>query len=149
MHDLTRSRLPAPSVTTLLALLAAMAAGYFLLSDLMGGTLFSHQYWDSYTLQTWNWLQGRTYIADPEQYEYLELAIYQGRYYVSFPPLPSVFMLPFVVLFGLETPNNVIIACYGLIAAALAYEIMLAADRTPAVSAFGRWCACGAPTPCG
>ncbi len=121
---------------TLLALLAVMGLGYFLLSDLMGGTLFQHQYWDSYSLQAWNWLQGRTYVADPENYTYLELAIYQGRYYVSFPPLPSVFMLPFVVLFGLETPNNVIIACYGLIAAALAYEIMLTAGRSPRVSAF-------------
>ena len=136
MHDLTHSRPAASSVTTLLALLAAMAAGYFLLSDLMGGTLFSHQYWDSYTLQTWNWLQGRTYIAQPENYEYLELAIYQGRYYVSFPPLPSVLLIPSVILHGLDTPNDLIIAGYGLVAAALAYFIMLRAGRTPAVSAF-------------
>ena len=121
---------------TLLALLAVMGLGYFLLSDLMGGTLFQHQYWDSYSLQAWNWLQGRTYVADPENYTYLELAIYQGRYYVSFPPLPSVLMLPFVALYGLETPNNIIIGCYGLIAAALAYEIMLSAGRSPRASAF-------------
>ncbi len=120
----------------LLALLAVMAGGYFLLSDLMGGTLSQHQYWDSYSLQAWNWLQGRMYVADPQNYEYLELAIYNGRYYVSFPPLPSVVLLPLVAIYGLETPNNVLIACYGLIAAALAYEIMLRRDRTPPVAAF-------------
>ena len=124
------------ALTTLAALLAAMAAGYFLLSDLMGGTLFAHENWDSYTLQTWNWLQGRTYIAQPEKYEYLELAIYDGRYYVSFPPLPSVLLIPSVLLHGLNTPNGLIIAGYGLVAAALAYCIMLRAGRTPAVSAF-------------
>ena len=121
---------------TLLALLAVMAAGYFLLSDLMGGTLFQHQHWDSYTLQAWNWLQGRTYVAEPEKYTFLELAIYEGKYYVSFPPLPSVVMLPFVLLFGMGTPNNAIIGCYGLIAAALSYEIRLQAGRSPRTSAF-------------
>ena len=127
---------PCGSRRTLLALLAVMAGGYFLLSDLMGGTLFQHQFWDSYTLQTWNWLHGRMYVAHPEDYEYLELAIYNGRYYVSFPPLPSVVLLPLVALFGMQTPNNLLIACYGLIAAALAYEIMLQKGRTPPVSAF-------------
>ena len=120
----------------LLALLAVMGLGYFLLSDLMGGTLFQHQQWDSYTLQALNWLQGRTYIPDGEKYQWLELAIYGGRYYVSFPPLPSVVMLPFAALFGLGTPNNAIVGFYGLIAAALAYEIMLAAGRSPRTSAF-------------
>ena len=120
----------------LLAMLAVLGMGYFLLSDLMGGTLFQHQQWDSYTLQALNWLQGRTYIPDGEKYQWLELAIYGGRYYVSFPPLPSVVMLPFAALFGLGTPNNAIVGFYGLIAAALAYEIMLAAGRSPRTSAF-------------
>lgn len=73
----------------LLALLAVLGLGYFLLSDLMGGTLFQHQEWDSYTLQAYNWLRGRTYIPDGERYTWLELAVCGGRYYVSFPPLPS------------------------------------------------------------
>ena len=131
----TQKLFPSP-LRTLAALLTVMAAGYFLLSDLMGGTFFQHQYWDSYSLQAWNWLQGRTYIAEPEKYEYLELAIYQGRYYVSFPPLPSVLLVPFVLAYGLETPNNVIIAGYGLAAAALAWAIMYKRGRSPAVSAF-------------
>ncbi len=124
------------SARTFWALMAVMAAGYFLLSDLMGGTLWQHQPWDSYTLQTWNWLHGRTYIAEPEKYEYLELAIYEGRYYVSFPPLPSVALLPFVALWGLDTPNNILIAYYGLLSAALAFAIMRARGRSPRNAAF-------------
>ncbi len=120
----------------LMALLAVMGMGYFLLSDLAGGTLFQHQYWDSYTLQTWNWLQGRMYIAEPEKYEYLELAIYQGRYYVSFPPLPSVLLLPLVAIYGLDTPNNQLIALYGMAAAALAWAVMVKRGRTPHAAAF-------------
>ncbi len=128
---------PIPSrFRTLAALLLVMGAGYFFMSDLMEGTLFQHHYWDSYTLQTWNWFQGRTWIAEPEKYEYLELAIYQGRYYLSFPPLPSVVLVPFVAVFGMDTPSNLIVALYGLVSAALAYLIMLRRGRTPAVSAF-------------
>ncbi len=125
-----------PPLRTLLALLVVMMTGYFLMSDLMGGTLFQHQYWDSYTLQTYNWLHGRTYLPDGAKYTYLELAIYQGRYYVSFPPLPSVFLIPFVALCGLDTPNNMVMAAYGLAAAELAYAIMLRRGRKPTVAAF-------------
>ena len=120
----------------LAALLIVMAAGYVLFSDLTGGTLLAHQGWDSYTLQTYNWLQGRTYLADGEHYSWLELAIYQGKYYVSFPPLPSVVLIPFVLIWQTNTPNNVLIALYGLIAAALAYRIMLVRGRSPRAAAF-------------
>ena len=121
---------------TLAALLVVMGAGYFLMSDLMCGTLFEHHYWDSYTLQTWNWFQGRTWIAEPEKYEYLELAIYNGKYYLSFPPLPSVVLIPFVAAFGMDTPSNLLVALYGLFSAALAYFIMLRRGRTPNAAAF-------------
>ncbi len=130
-----QKRLP-DAQRTLLALLVVMAAGYFLLSDLMRGSFWEHQYWDSYTLQTWNWLHGRTYLEGGEQYQWLELAIYNGRYYVSFPPLPSVVLIPLVLLFGLDTPNNVLMAVYGLISAALAFQIMLCRGRSPLASAF-------------
>ncbi len=136
MKKLTLRGSVSEPLRTLAALLLVMGAGYFFMSDLMGGTLFQHHYWDSYTLQTWNWFQGRTWIAEPEKYEYLELAIYQGKYYLSFPPLPSVVLVPFVAAFGMDTPSNLIVALYGLASAALAYFIMLRRGRTPAVSAF-------------
>ncbi len=113
-----------------------MAGGYVLLSDLMGGTLFAAQARDSYTLQTWNWLQGRMYIENGENYTWLELAIYQDVYYVSFPPVPSVLLIPWVILFGMDVPSNLICGLYGLISAALAYEIMLTRGREEKTAAF-------------
>ena len=121
---------------TLWVLLLVMAVGYFLMHDLMGGTLFAHDARDSYTLQTVNWLQGRMYIENGENYPWLELAIYEGQYYVSFPPIPSVVLLPFVLFWGMDTPNNLLIAVYGLIAAALAYHILLRRNRSSRTAAF-------------
>lgn len=124
------------ALRTLLALLLVMAFGYFLISDLLGGTLFVHQARDSYTLQTMNWLEGRIYVENGESYPWLELAIFEGRYYVSFPPIPSVILIPFVLLFGMDTPNNLLVAIYGLTAATLAYFILLRRGRTPHTAAF-------------
>ena len=123
-------------IRTLLALLIVMAFGYFLMHDLVGGTLFVHDTRDSYTLQAVNWLEGRMHVANGEDYPWLELAVFEGRYYVSFPPLPSVVLLPFALLWGMNTPNNLLTALYGLISAALAYFILLHRGRSPRASAF-------------
>ncbi len=131
MNILSQSRRKA-----LIALLITMAGGYFLLSDLMGGTLLATQARDSYTLQTWNWLQGRIYIANGDYYSWLELAIYNVIYYVSFPPIPSVLLIPWVLVYGMDVPSNLVCGLYGMISAALAYEIMLTRGRTPATAAF-------------
>lgn len=56
--------------------------------------------YDSYTRQAEAWLNGTLYLPDGEWLEWLELAIYQDRYYVSFPPFPSYVLLPFVAVFG-------------------------------------------------
>jgi len=133
MNDLDKKK---SERRTLWATLAVLAVGYLLLSDLMGGTFWTHQGQDSYTLQAINWLAGRMYLKNGEQYTWLELAIYQGRYYVSFPPLPSVVMVPFVLLFGENTPNNLLVGVYGLISVALAFRILLERGRSPRAAAF-------------
>ena len=54
--------------------------------------IFTGKYpWDSnpfnsFTLQACSWLKGRLDLG--ENYPWLELAIYEGKYYVSFPPFP-------------------------------------------------------------
>jgi hypothetical protein len=121
---------------TLGALLLVMAASYCFLGFLTETGLFSHEPLDSYTLQAWNWLHGRMYVENGDQYTWLELAIYNDRYYVSFPPIPSVVMVPLVLLFGMDTPNNLLVGLYGLLSAALAYRIMVCRGRTPRVAAF-------------
>ena len=95
-------------------LLLLVCIGYLLIHDLAGGTLFAHDPYDSYTLQAIAWLKGETCLANGQNYTWLELAIYQGNYFVSFPPLPSVVMVPFVLFFGENTPNNLIVLGYVL-----------------------------------
>ena len=105
----------------LIAMLLFMLLCYVLIHDLLGGTLFAHCPWDSYTLQSLAWLEGRMDLD--RDYSYLELAIYNGKYYVSFPPVPSVVMLPFAVVFGEQTPNNLIIMLVTMLCAAAAFSI--------------------------
>ena len=80
--------------------------GYLLLHDLAGGTLLVHEPLDSYTLQALAWRNGEVCLTNGQDYPWLELAIYNGKYYVSFPPLPSVLMLPLTFVFGENTPNT-------------------------------------------
>ena len=49
----------------------------------------------SFALQANAWLQGRLDLG--QDYPWLELAIYEGKYFVSFPPFPSYVLLPFAV----------------------------------------------------
>ena len=61
----------------------------------------------SYALQTQSWLEGRLDLG--QDYPWLELAIYEDRYYVSFPPFPSYVLIPFCALFGVQTPDHWIV----------------------------------------
>ena len=67
----------------------------------------THFYY-SYELQAQAWLNGTLYIPDGEDYSWLELAIYDGQYYVSFPPFPSYVLLPFVALGGVSLPDGIL-----------------------------------------
>ena len=58
----------------------------------------------SYALQACAWLDGRLDLG--KDYPWLELAIYEGKYYVSFPPFPSLVLLPFAAVWGTNTPDH-------------------------------------------
>lgn len=106
----------------MLCIPALMLLGYIFIHMLFGGTLLSYNCWDSYSLQAMSWLSGRLDMG--KNYEWLELAVYNGKYYLSFPPLPSVVMLPLVLLFGERTPSNLVSALYGIFTAMIAYKIL-------------------------
>ncbi len=107
--------------TTMWAMLLAMFFGYVLLHTLFGGTLFDNHYWDSYTVQAMAWRDGRVSLG--QDYPWLELAVYNGDWYVSFPPTPSLVAYPLTFLFGSNVPSNLLIILYTLLAAAFAYKI--------------------------
>ena len=96
--------------SALTAVLACLALALVLYHSLAGGTLLQSSPYNSYALQAENWLAGRNNIENGENYTWLELAIYQGRYYQSFPPVPAVLMLPFVAAAGewSAIPGNLI-----------------------------------------
>lgn len=75
--------------------------------------VFEHNSYDSYTRQALAWQDGKTYLDnDPQEIEYLELAVFNGKYYVSFPPVPSVIEFVFTLFCGQDTPNQLLIFVY-------------------------------------
>ncbi len=80
---------------------------------------FGHDPFDQYTRQAEAWTQGKAYLN--EDLSYLEIAAYNGKYYVSFPPVPSIVMLPLYLIYGIETPNTYIVTIYAVLAYITSY----------------------------
>lgn len=81
--------------------------------------------YNSYVLQARAWLEGRLDLG--QDYPWLELAIVNGKYYVSFPPFPSYVMLPFAAIFGDATPDTIIawaVTLLGVLYAVRLYELL-------------------------
>ena len=87
-----------------------------------GTDFLGHSAYDTYTLQAMRWREGA--IALPHDYPWLELAIYQGRYYVSFPPVPALPMLALSFFFGMDTPSALVTLLYLLGGYAAAYCLL-------------------------
>jgi hypothetical protein len=69
------------------------------------------QPFDSYTLQALAWRSG--HLELPQDYNWLELAKYQGKVFLSFPPVPTIPMLLLTFFFGEKTPSTwLVIACF-------------------------------------
>ena len=114
--------------------LSLLALALVLYHSLAGGTLLSPNAYDSYLLQAQNWLEGRAYIQNGENYPWLELAVFEGRYYLSFPPAPSVLALLPAAL-GLSL-GNLWQALWALAALAGVYLCFWRAGHAPPSCAF-------------
>jgi hypothetical protein len=102
----TPHRLPRPlSRLRPLGLLLAVSFPLWYAGLLLRGGqgLLDHSPVDQHTRQATAWLSGR--ISLERALEYLEIADHEGRFYVSFPPVPSLVELPLVLAFGRKTPN--------------------------------------------
>lgn len=84
--------------------------------------------YNSYTLQACSWLEGRLDLG--QDYPWLELAIYDGKYFVSFPPFPSYVMLPFAIIFGVNTPDHFIAMAVTVLGAIYAVKLYRAVAGT-------------------
>ncbi|MCR5691919.1 MAG: hypothetical protein K6G62_06845 [Eubacterium sp.] len=90
--------------------------------------------YNSYALQSLSWLHGRLDLGG--NYEWLELAIYGGKYYVSFPPFPSFVLLPFAAVCGSNTPDHWIVLVTTIIGAIYATKLTETVTRTKEHTAF-------------
>ena len=107
---------------TPLLLIVAMAALWAVMCVLTGSSFAGATPYNTYTRQAMAWRDGLLHL--PEDVPYLELAVYEGEYYVSFPPLPSVVLLPLTFIFGWDTPDNLLMKLYAVGACLLLYAAL-------------------------
>lgn len=89
----------------------SILAGVFVVHMFTGQWCKSSNPYNSFALQAKSWLEGRLDLG--QNYPHLELAIFDNKYFVSFPPFVSYVLLPFTLLFGTNTPDNYIaVICY-------------------------------------
>lgn len=127
------------------ALLAVFAAAviYLFLASGLGLDLLEHSAHDSYTLAAMRWREG--HIALGRDYPWLELAIFEGDYYVSFPPFPTVPMWLLTFVFGGNTPSMLVNFAMFLASTLLGFLTARSLGRAPEEAgawAVGWTCGC-------
>ena len=98
-----------------------LAVCYVVLYSTIGQGVFSHSDYDSYTRQAQQWWHGAANL--PQNISWLEIAEYEGQFFVSFPPFPSVIQFVLYPIFGLATPDNLVNTLFGLGSFVLIYFI--------------------------
>ncbi|MBQ9263324.1 MAG: hypothetical protein IJ189_03830 [Clostridia bacterium] len=121
-------------------LAAAMITLWTTLHLILGTDFFGPAFYNSYTRQALAWRQGLLHL--PEDVPYLELAVYEDAYYVSFPPVPSVALLPLTYLFGADTPDNLLVKLYALGACLLMYQVLKRAGYSSFSGGLGAFLFC-------
>ena len=73
-------------------------------------SILEHNYIDQHTRQALAWQAGRLDIG--QTFSYLELAIYKGKVYNSFPPVTTLIEFPLTLIFKENTPNNLVMIIF-------------------------------------
>ncbi len=121
-------------ILSVLCALLTVAAAHVVFMLFSGKHLFASNPYNSYILQAKAWCSGTLYL--PENYPWLELAVYKGHYYVSFPPFPSYLLLPFTAIFGENTPDSLIAFCVMLVGVVYAVRVAKHCGLSGEMSAF-------------
>lgn len=85
---------------------------YIILYSVIGQEIFSHGDYDSYTRQAACWWEGQANL--PQNVPWLEIAEYQGEFFVSFPPFPAIIQFLLYPVFGMAMPDNLINTLFGI-----------------------------------
>ncbi len=98
-----------------------------------GKNCFSNNTYQTYAFQAESWTKGRLDLE--ENYSWLEIAEYDGKFYCSFPPFPSYVLFPFAFIFGHETPDALILLAFDIAALIFLYKIGVFFKQSPRVAA--------------
>ena len=112
LGSLARSGIRAATREGSLARRLLLAAAVYLVSAVVFAVvagpqrLWEHTQYNHYALLADAWLHGHHYLAHgpPAYAQNNDFAEFNGKTYISFPPLPALLMLPFVALSG--SPEN-------------------------------------------
>ena len=104
-----------------------------LMSCFIGIGPLTYNTYNSYSLQADSWRNGRLDLG--QNYTHLELAIYEGKYYVSFPPFPSYLAFPLTFIWGSNTPDGIILWIIDIILAVYLFKLAYLITKDPKVSA--------------
>lgn len=98
-----------------------------------GEYIWKHNTYNTYALQADSWRQGRLNLE--ENYSWLEIAEYQGKFYCSFPPFPSYVLFPLTFIFGSNTPDGVVLLFFDLMAVIFLYKTAVVLKLSPKAAA--------------
>ena len=101
----------------------AVAVAIFAAMCALSGVKPGAYSYPSYLLQAKAWLRGE--FALEKNYEYLELAVYNGRYYVSFPPVPTIPMVLYTLIWGDDVPGGLFQKIYAAVACLVVLSALL------------------------
>ncbi len=114
---------------------AILIAAYIFAYSAIGQDVFSHSDYDSYTRQAAAWWHGSAQLPPPYETDaalkefraetWLEIAEYNGKHFVSFPPFPSVVQFMLYPMFGMGVPDNLVNTLFGLGSLILIYCFLI------------------------
>lgn len=116
-------------IALVLALVCLML--FALIHSAQGTSPLRPSLYNTYTLQAMQWRQGKAVLE--EDVPHLELAIYNGQYYVSFPPVPTVPVFLLTFLFGKNVPDTLLVQAYALLSCLILYVFL--SRRIPPIKA--------------
>lgn len=80
--------------------------------------------WNYFVLLADVFLNGRLYLLDNPPW-LNELVSWQGKFYVVFPPMPAIVLMPFVYIFGTSFPQPIASMLFGSLSVAVSYLVFL------------------------
>ena len=101
-------------------LIISICCLFLFIHVLQDSSPFTPSKYNSYVLQAIQWRKAK--IALEEDIPHLELAIYKGKYYVSFPPVPTIPIYFLSFIFGENIPDALILQLYALTSCLLLHK---------------------------